>query len=472
MGRAQFGPVAHQFRHLFEGRSIAGVSEWQLLRRYLDRRDEVAFEAIVSRHGPMVLGVCRRLLADGRDVEDAFQATFVILARKGGTLAEADPVAHWLYGVAHKVALRARASAARRRRLERSGTLVEVVVRDDPSARDLAGVIDQELARLPERYRAPVVLCYLEGQTHEEAAHQLGWPLGTVKGRLSRARDLLKRRLSRRGIAPGGLIALARGSRAGVPRPLLDLTIRAATAGRSAGMVPGAVASLAAGSLATMFLNKLKVAGVMLLVLATGAAVMAYQVSQTPPRPQAPPSFSPRVIVSGPSTPVSDVSDWAAGWPELTTPSDKDPRTRVILDTLDEAFSMRFPSDTPFGDVVKYIKAATIRPALPQGIPIYVDPEGLQEVDKAMSSTVAIDLEGVPLKQTLRLLLKQMSLEYQVKDGLLTINAPDSEDQVTPFHIMEGKAKRGELTREQYRQLIEALKYKREVETLMNAAPQ
>ena len=106
MGRGQLGPVVHQFRHLFDGRSIAGVSEWQLLHRYLDRRDEVAFEAIVSRHGPMVLGVCRRLLGDPRDVEDAFQATFLILARKGGTLLEGDPVGHWLYGVAYRVALR------------------------------------------------------------------------------------------------------------------------------------------------------------------------------------------------------------------------------------------------------------------------------------------------------------------------------------------------------------------------------
>ena len=219
MGRGQFGPVVHQLRHLFEGRSIAGVSEWQLLRRYLEGRDEVAFEAIVARHGPMVLGVCRRVLFDARDVEDAFQATFVVLAKKGGTLGESDPVSHWLYGVAYRVALKARAAAARRRRLEGSATPAEAATLDEPSTGELGGVIDEELARLPAKYRSPVVLCYLEGQTHEEAARQLGWPLGTVKGRLSRARDLLKGRLERRGVAPpaGWCWSGVRGSRSPVP---------------------------------------------------------------------------------------------------------------------------------------------------------------------------------------------------------------------------------------------------------------
>ena len=472
MGQAQFGPAVRQLRHLFEGRSIVGNSEWQLLHRYLDRRDEVAFEAIVARHGPMVLGVCRRVLADAGDVEDAFQATFLILAQKGRTLAEGDPVAHWLYGVAHRVALRARASAARRRRLERGVEPRELARPDDPSPFELASVLDEELARLPAKYRAPVVLCYLEGQTHEEAARQLGWPLGSVKGRLARARDLLKGRLTRRGIAPGGLLLLARGSRSAVPRTLLELTMRAALVGRSAGVVPAAVASLAAGSLSTMLINKFKAVGMMVLVLGTGAAVMAYQAghgtgqsaAKSVPAPRAP----AKVVGSKPAMSSEDVADWSAGWPDLTNPPDDNPKSLAILKALDEPFAMHFPAETPITDVLSYIRKATERPELPNGVMIYVDPIGLQDADKTLADPVTIDVEGVPLKTTLELLLKQLSLYYRVKDGLMVITSAAEDEGLDPFSIMEEKAMKGELSREQYRQLIEALKLKRQVEALVS----
>ena len=465
MGRGQFGPVVHQLRHLFEGRSIAGVSEWQLLRRYLEGRDEVAFEAIVARHGPMVLGVCRRVLADAGDVEDAFQATFVVLARKGGTLGESDPVSHWLYGVAYRVALRARSAASRRRRLEASARPLEAATPDEPSTRDLGGVIDEELARLPSKYRSPVVLCYLEGQTHEEAARQLGWPLGTVKGRLSRARDLLKGRLERRGVAPSGWMVLVRGSRFAVPRPLVELTMRAVEASRTAGVVPAAVATMAAGSFSTMFFNKVKAAGVAVLVLGTGAAVMAYQgMSPAKVMPQSP----ARALAA---TPTPEVTDWIAGWPELTAQPDNDPRTRAILAALETPLSMNFSNDTPISDALKYIKEATKGAGLPSGIPIYVDPVGLQNADKTMADTVTMVLEDTPLKHTLRLMLGQLSLRYMVKDGLLVVTSNATEDQVTPFSLMEEKAREGKLTRVQYLQLIEALKLRKQVETLTQGEP-
>ncbi len=332
-------------------------------------------------------------------------------------------------------------------------------------------MIDEELARLPAKYRAPVVLCYLEGRTHEEAARQLGWPLGSVKGRLARARDLLKGRLSRRGVAPGGMFALVRGSRVAVPGPLLELTMRAADATRSAGTVPAAVASLAAGSLSTMFMNKLKVAGVIVLVLGTGAAVMAYQATQgigaaqvkLIPAPQAP----AKVVVSSPPAATDEVTDWVAGWPDLTKPPEPDPKTKAILEALEKPIPIHFPTETPLEEVKKYIQQATEKsPGLPGGIPIYIDPIGLQDADKSMSDTVVMTLDDVPLKHTLRLLLKQLSLAYMVKDGILTITSVIDEPEVTPLSIMEEKARRGDLTREQYKQLIEALKLKRQVEEL------
>ena len=473
MGRGQFGPVVRQFRHLFAGNSVAGVSEWQLLHRYLDRRDEVAFEAIVSRHGPMVLGVCRRILGDAGDVEDAFQATFLILARKGATLGESDPVGHWLYGVAYRVALKARASAARRRALERSSPPPEASKSEDPARRELAEVIDAEVARLPAKYRAPVVLCYLEGLTHEEASQQLGWPVGSVKGRLSRAKDILKGRLSRRGVAPASgalLVALVREARAAVPSALLKLTIKAATAGPTSGTVPAAVASLAAGSLTTMFLSKLKATAAILLVLGTGAAVLAYQATKgdgkNPAKDRGQPPSSQAQATPPAST--SDVPDWVAGWPSLTRQMDDHPGNKRILGALEQPVSMHFPTDTPLEDIKKYIENATEDKAagLPKGIPIYFDPQGLQDADKTMASTVSINLEGLPLKTTLELALKQLALTYRVQDGLLFITSTQPEDQVTPLGIMEDKAMRGELTREQYKQLIEVLKLRKEVEVL------
>src|SRR5262249_48128930 len=151
--------------------------------------------ALVRRHGPLVLGVCRRVLRDRHAAEDAFQATFLILLRRARSLDRRGSVASWLYTVAYHVALRARADAARRPPPARP-------VPQPPEAgwADLQPVLDEELGRLPDSYRAVVVLCYLEGKTNVEAARLLGWPVGTVKGRLARARDLLRARLTRRGI--------------------------------------------------------------------------------------------------------------------------------------------------------------------------------------------------------------------------------------------------------------------------------
>ena len=203
MATRSHGAVLQQIQILFQRGSVTGLSEWQLLDRYASRRDETAFDALVARHGPMVLGVCRRVLDDPHAVEDAFQATFLVLVRKAGSLGQRDAIGHWLYGVACRVALRARCEAARRRSREVPVARVVSIARDDePCPDELAPALDEELSRLPQKYRAPVVLCYLEGLTHEEAARQLHWPIGSVKGRLSRARELLRGRLARRG--PGG----------------------------------------------------------------------------------------------------------------------------------------------------------------------------------------------------------------------------------------------------------------------------
>jgi RNA polymerase sigma factor (sigma-70 family) len=215
---------------------------------------ELAFQALVERHGPMVFRVCTRFLVDPNDVEDAFQSTFLVLFLQAKRIRDRESVAAWLHGVAARVAARASVDAARRRTIERRRAQPAGAMKADADRLDLESLIDQELARLPEKYRAPIALCYLEGNTHDEAAEQLGWPVGTVRGRLARARDLLRARLSRQGvIAPIALAALESWpgtAKAAVSRTLLDKTVSAAVelvSGQSlAAVAPARVAAWAA----------------------------------------------------------------------------------------------------------------------------------------------------------------------------------------------------------------------------------
>src|SRR5262245_5447039 len=184
----------------------AGLTDGQLLDAYLARRDEAAFECLVWRHGPAVLGACRRLLGNDADAEDAFQATFLVLVRKAHAVRRRGTVGAWLYGVACNVARKARANAVRRRAKELAAGRAPTPTPVDP---DVRPTIDDEVNRLPEKYRVPIVLCELEGQQIADAARQLGWPQGTLASRLARGRDLLARRLSRRGLTVAGFSTAA-----------------------------------------------------------------------------------------------------------------------------------------------------------------------------------------------------------------------------------------------------------------------
>lgn len=249
---------------LMESRVSVGQGNDELLRRFVKDNDEAAFEAIVQRHGPMVLAVCRRVLSDGHDAEDAFQATFFILARRASAIRNPAALGAWLHSVAVQVSTRARKARCRRDRWQ---VLTEHEVgRNDPAdveMRELKPVLDEEVERLPEKYRSPVVLCYLEGLSNTEAAEQLGWPVGTVKGRLARARSLLQGRLARRGVALGAtLVALSGGlgqATAAVP-PTLGATVTSQAVGVAAGAAPAspAVAALFHSGLNAMALGKLK----------------------------------------------------------------------------------------------------------------------------------------------------------------------------------------------------------------------
>jgi RNA polymerase sigma factor (sigma-70 family) len=240
-----------------------GLSDGQLLRAFLNEHDECAFEALVRRHVPMVMGVCRRILRHAQDAEDAFQAAFLVLVRKAGSLAGREIVGDWLHGTALRTALKARSIHARRRGRERYMAKPEATAAD--FAPESHALLDQELQGLPEKYRVPIILCELEGRTHREAAKQLGCPIGTLSGRLSRARTMLARRLKRRGVtlsATGLAASLGVEATAGVNQSLVGTTVKAATqiaAGRAAsGIISSQAAALMEGVVRAMLLNKLK----------------------------------------------------------------------------------------------------------------------------------------------------------------------------------------------------------------------
>jgi RND family efflux transporter MFP subunit len=286
-------PLADVLRHLrllVGWSSTAGQTDGQLLERFIGRKEEAAFEQLLARHGPMVLGVCRQLLREPEDAEDAFQATFLVLVRRAASIGKRDQLAGWLHGVAHRVAARARAQGARLGQRERQG--VEVVAAE-PSFQtawdDRQPVIQEEINRLPDKYRLPVVLCYLEGKTREEAARDLGWTPSAVKGRLERAREQLRKRLTRRGVAlsAGALTAIISPQATALPPALVGGTLGAATllvGGKSvaAGAVSPQVLSLTDGVIRTMFLAKLKVSAAVLFVfgiVGAGLAVSVYRSS-------------------------------------------------------------------------------------------------------------------------------------------------------------------------------------------------
>jgi RNA polymerase sigma factor (sigma-70 family) len=174
-------------------------TDCELLEQFVQRKDEAAFAALVRRHGPMVFSVCRRVLHQSEDTEDAFQATFLVLARKAAHLKRPELLANWLYGVAYRTAQHARDRTARRHQREREAASMSVPRTDlEESLNELGRVLDEELHRLPEKYRLPLVLCYLEGKTNKEAARMLGWPSGSMSHRLERGRDLLRERLCAR----------------------------------------------------------------------------------------------------------------------------------------------------------------------------------------------------------------------------------------------------------------------------------
>ena len=300
MATTQTGTVLRQIGRLFGAGTVAGLTDAQLVARFRTDRDEAAFMALVARHGPMVMAVCRGVLRDDHAAEDAFQATFLILVRKAGALWVGESLGGWLHRVAHRVARQAHADGLRRRarELKAARTAAPAEHSGGPDD-DLRSLLHEEIDRLPERLRLPVVLCDLEGLTRDQAAERLRWTEGTVRGRLAKARAKLRERLTRRrvGLSSAALAAaLTRGaSAAPVPEPLLIATIRAAV-GQGTAI---AADVLTARVIQAMFAAKLKAAAAVALGLAALASAGWFLA------PRAPEGEKPPVVTEAP--PVQQV---------------------------------------------------------------------------------------------------------------------------------------------------------------------
>jgi RNA polymerase sigma factor (sigma-70 family) len=306
-------------------REMRGSDDGALLDRFVTRHDEAAFAALVQRHGGMVLGACRRVLRHAQDAEDACQATFLVLARKAGSIRRRESLASWLHGVAYRVSLRLRAGAGRRPGQDLGA--VEAAQADTTAAvswQEMLQVLDQELGRLPAHYRAPLVLCYLEGRTQDEAARRLGWPLGAFRGRLERGRAKLRERLTRRGIALPAVLAVlgvtSSVASAALPAALKGSLIAAAglvaEGQATTGAVSARVAALTEGVIRTMFVAKVKSVAVLLAVvvaLGTGLAGWGWLALAEAGNAEKEPAAAPPLVRSQQSGPWSAPATWEGG---------------------------------------------------------------------------------------------------------------------------------------------------------------
>jgi len=314
--------VTRELCAIIDGGTVAGLTDGQLLERFASQRSaeaELAFTALVMRHGPLVFGVCQSLLRNPHDAEDAFQATFMVLARKAGSIRQPDRLGPWLHGVAHQTARRLKDKNARRKSHE-----AEAAVSSDrahPSNgssqplyalanHDEIEALHREIERLPARYKTAIVLCDLQGLTHEEAARRLGRRVGTISSQVSRARERLRRRLDRRGLAyPGGIVAAAIESTkpSVLPKVLVGSTVKnvmSLSTGLAAGSVPVSIVSLSQGVLRSMLFAKIRLISAALVGLgaaATGVGVGVGVVGGAPqpaPRQPAPerPALNPEPI--------------------------------------------------------------------------------------------------------------------------------------------------------------------------------
>ncbi len=405
-GRSGKGPST--LHTLFSVGALGSLSDCELLEIFRNQKApgaEQAFRHLVERHGPMVSAVCRSLLRDTNDADDVFQATFLVLARRADSIRYRETVGPWLHGVASRIARRARAIASRRQAREREAAEAIREGREDVSDGEaLARTLHEEIDRLPSDFRDVIILCCMENQSYDAAARSLGISEPTLRGRLHRARKTLKSRLERQGIAMSVLPGVAHfgvGDRDSVSVRLVDLSVRQAISFVGGGL-SNVVTSLAQGGISSMAMNTYKAVAVSLLSvgLMVGTVVVAQPAREAPPEGK---------LASQEGAPGKRAKD-----PEA--------QTRAIKEKLAKPSQLSFPFRMPLQDLLKTIKQQSTEPG-DSGIPIYINPEGLQEANQNMESEVSLERKGKSLADDLSQALRRCQLGYSVNDGLLVIDS-------------------------------------------------
>jgi RNA polymerase sigma factor (sigma-70 family) len=358
-------------RHLFDSGTCTGLSDARLLERFVTHRDEAAFAALVARHGALVLNTCRAVLKDPNAADDAFQATFVLLFRKAGSIRGRDALGAWLHRVAYRTALEAQSAAARRREVEKAAYLLRASETRPPD--DLGAVLHEEIERLPDRFRLAVVLCDLDGMTRDQAADTLRCTEGSVRARLAKGRELLRRRLTRRGIT----FAVPLAAPAGIPESLVTTTLRVA-----AGEVSDSVATLVTAASRGWFLVRISVTAAVVLTLGTAVALwgaglrtpeesptVGPKVSQSPVAAPSPVSSPPST--AGPKTPQAKAEAPKSG-PPIVEGRILDLEGRPIAGATVQVKYVQSPPDGKLDAWIDEVKRLAKQPF---GLPIVTMPD-------------------------------------------------------------------------------------------------
>jgi RNA polymerase sigma factor (sigma-70 family) len=413
-------------------RDGAGLTDGQLLEAYLSHGEEAALTVLVRRHGPMVWGVCRRVLRNYHDAEDAFQATFLVLVRRAASIVPREMVANWLCGVAYQTALKARATVAKRMERERQVTdMPEPAVAEADVWQELRPLLDQELNRLPAKYRGVLVLCDLEGMTRKEAARQLGVPEGTVAGWLARARQMLARRFGRRGIVlSAGILATVlsqKAASAAVPATVLRSTIEAVslfTAGPAAasGAISGPVAALTEGVLRSMLLYKAKLA--LGAVLMMGLLVGGWGVYSTQAAGR---SDGPIVRSDPPALPMAKPKkiEFATSSAPVQVFASLDKDKKLVIKT-----NVQLP-----GEGVVQVGSVQVAGALPGALPPPNPVKMLSPVILGEVRTRTYDLDTVEVFDTQGKKLDAKEVQKRLKDEVTLALASLQGEAVDPRHL-------------------------------------
>jgi RNA polymerase sigma factor (sigma-70 family) len=433
---------------LFDAGALGNLSDGELLECFQSSRETLgheAFRVLVERHGPMVLGLCRSLVRDPHEADDAFQATFLVLVRKAESIKRRDTIGPWLHGVAGRVARRARDRTVRRQRREVEANEqipcpVELVA-DTPA---VEAIIHDEIARLSEAFRAPLVLCCLEGLSYDQAANRLGLTEPTLRGRLHRARKQLASRLRGHGITAGAVASPAQPFRLTlppVPSSLVESTVQFSVRWSSvtgllsgAATIPDSIAGLAQGVIRNMALQSIKLTGigVVLMAGALGTVVVAQ------PRGNSDGGGAQATggaVAKAQAKPEVDSDRERARLKELEGANKKlEGANKELHDQflalknmqvekqLDLLVDVTFPDGISLVQLLKYVKQETTK-AMPPGIPIYVNPLGLGEVQKNMEFMVKVDTKRTPVRVILKEGLSAAGLAFEVRDGFLMIDS-------------------------------------------------